>query len=59
MKMIEILEKCCSVNIITHWRSVDFHLGIMVRDRIINLGYVLCVMKKVKLGGRPRRLVQL
>lgn len=52
MKLIEILEKSCSVNNITHWRSVDFHLGIMVRDRIINLGYVLCVMKKVKLGGR-------
>ena len=59
MKLIEILEKFSSVKIITHWRSVDFHLVIMVRDRIINLGYVLCVMKKVKLGGRPRRLVQL
>ena len=27
MKLIEILEKSCSVYIITHWRSVDFHLG--------------------------------
>ena len=42
MKLIEILEKSCSVNIITHWKSVDFHTGIMLRGRIINLRHVLC-----------------
>ena len=57
--MVEILEKLSSANNIAHWRGVNFHFGIEVRGRIINLGYVLCVMKKVKLGGRPTWSVQL
>jgi len=40
--VVEILEKLSSANNIAHWRGVNFHFGIEVRGRIINLRYVLC-----------------